>query len=308
MRYSLPLFFIILLLLALLACNDQTTNNTYNGPLRVVCTTGMIGDAVQHIAGSKAKVRTLMRSGVDPHLYKATQGDLELLTAADVIFFNGLHLEGKMTEVLRKLSRTKRVIALADSLPSERLMRPSGQPHAYDPHVWFDVSLWREVVLVATRALAQADPIHQQVYHQNAEAYLVRLDSLHQWVQKRMAALPPDRRVLVTAHDAFGYFGRAYQAEVRGLQGISTASEYGLHDVSALVDFLTQRRIKAIFVESSVPAKALEAVVEGCARRGHVVAIGGQLYSDALGETGTPAGTYEGMVRANVETIVKSLQ
>ncbi len=303
----LPLFFVIPLLLTLAACKDQA-DNSRSGPLQVVCTTGMIGDAVQHIAGGKAEVRTLMRSGVDPHLYKATQGDLELLTTADVIFFNGLHLEGKMSEVLRKLSRTKKVVALADSLPSDRLMRPSGQPQAYDPHVWFDVSLWREVSLVAARALIEADPANQQAYQQHAAAYLARLDSLHRWVQERMAVLPPEQRVLVTAHDAFGYFGRAYQVEVRGLQGISTASEYGLHDVSTLVDFLTRRHIKAVFVESSVPAKALEAVVEGCARRGHIVSIGGQLYSDAMGEAGTPAGTYEGMVRANVETIVKSLQ
>lgn len=307
MHYSLPLVLVVPLLLTLTACKNQA-DTPKSGLLRVVCTTGMIGDAVQHIAGSKAEVRTLMRSGVDPHLYKATQGDLELLTAADVIFFNGLHLEGKMTEVLRKLSRTKKVVALADSLPPERLIRASDQPHAYDPHVWFDVALWREVAWVAARALAQADPAHQLVYQQNAEAYLARLDSLHHWVQARMAALPPEQRVLVTAHDAFGYFGQAYQVKVRGLQGISTASEYGLHDVSSLVDFLTRHRIKAVFVESSVPAKALEAVVEGCARRGHIVAIGGQLYSDALGEAGTPAGTYEGMVRANVETIVKSLQ
>ncbi len=276
--------------------------------LRIVCTTGMIGDAVSRIAGSKAEVSVLMGPGVDPHLYKATQGDLHLLSHSDVIFYNGLHLEGKMGEVLHKFARNKKIVALAELLPPESLLMPAGETRAHDPHIWFDVSLWAEVVRHAGRELAAADPVHKDLYLGNASRYAAELDSLHRWVGEQMAGIPDEQRILVTAHDAFGYFGRAYGMEVRGLQGISTASEYGLRDVSDLVGFLTERKIKAVFVESSVPSKSLEAVVEGCSRRGHQVAVGGHLFSDAMGQEGTQEGTYAGMVKANVQTIAKALQ
>lgn len=301
----LPAFII---LFAAAGCKENDEKLDDNGLLHIVCTTGMIGDALTQIAGDKAQVIALMGPGVDPHLYKATQGDLKKLTDADIIFYNGLHLEGKMGDIFQKLSRTKHVVALAETVPSERLLRPEGSPGAHDPHIWFDVSLWAEAVRRAGMELARADSANQAFYLQNTEAYLSELDSLHQWTAAQISAIPRESRVLITAHDAFGYFGRAYDIEVRGLQGISTASEYGLRDISNLVSFLTARKIKAVFVESSVPAKSLEAVVEGCSRRGHEIAIGGSLYSDAMGQAGSPEGRYIGMVRANVNAIVGALK
>lgn len=291
-----------------LACSRVSDADRSGEPLKIVCTTGMIGDALTRIAGDKASVAALMGPGVDPHLYKATQGDLRLLTEADLIFYNGLHLEGKMGEVLQKLSRTRKVTALAEAIPQELLLHSDAKAGVFDPHVWFDVSLWRRVVRQAGETLAAADAENAAYYRANTDTFLAELDSLHQWVTAQIASIPKEGRVLITAHDAFGYFGQAYGIEVRGLQGISTASEYGLRDISELVAFLTERKIKAVFVESSVPSKSLEAVAEGCARRGHPIKIGGSLYSDAMGETGSPEGAYPGMVRANVTTIVQALQ
>lgn len=294
-------------LIAVLATACSKGSPPGSEKLNIVCTTGMIGDALMHIAGDAAQVTTLMGPGVDPHLYKPTQGDLGLLSQADVIVYNGLHLEGKMGEILQKLSRTKTVIALGELLPPELLRHPEGDSKAYDPHIWFDVSLWARAVRETGKQLAQTDSSNAALFRANTAAYASQLDNLHHRVLERMASIPPEQRVLVTAHDAFGYFGRAYHMEVRGLQGISTASEYGLRDISDMVNFLTERKIKAVFVESSVPAKSLEAVLEGCARRGHQVRIGGHLYSDAMGEKGSPTGSYTGMVEANVETIVGAL-
>lgn len=288
------------------ACSADEQHGTEK--LNIVCTTGMIGDALTHIAGDAAQVTALMGPGVDPHLYKPTQGDIGLLSEADIVVYNGLHLEGKMSEVLKKLSRTKKVIALGALLPPEWLRHPEGDSEAHDPHIWFDVSLWARAVREVGEQLAQADTANASVYRSHTATYAAQLDSLHRRVLERMASIPADQRVLVTAHDAFGYFGRAYQIEVHGLQGISTASEYGLRDISDMVNFLTERKIKAVFVESSVPAKSLEAVLEGCARRGHQVRIGGHLYSDAMGKKGSPEGTYIGMVEANVRGIVGGLR
>jgi manganese/zinc/iron transport system substrate-binding protein len=300
--------FALLTTLGVWACSPAEAPVREAGePLKVVCTTGMIADALQQIVGDSAKVESLMGPGVDPHLYKATQGDLKLLRSADVVFYNGLHLEGKMGDVLSKLGRLKPVIALADSLPAARLMNSTDYAGAYDPHVWFDVSLWSEVVAVAGRNMARLDPSKAAYYQSNTAAFQGELAALHEEIQQKISEIPQAQRVLITAHDAFAYFGRAYDIEVRGLQGISTLSEYGLKDVSQLVDFITARQIRAVFVESSVPTKALEAVVEGCTQRGHKVRIGGTLYSDAMGAEGTPAGTYTGMVRENVAVIVEGL-
>lgn len=310
MRYSA--IGLSLMLGFLVACTtpdgDQANLSDRSGPLQIVCTTGMIGDAISRIAGDRAKVVSLMGAGVDPHLYKATQGDLRRLTEADVVFYNGLHLEGKMGEILEKVGRLKPVIALGDSLPPGQLINSTDYPGAYDPHVWFDVSLWHQVVGIAGRTLARLDTAYAKQYLANTRAFQDTLDQLHTYVQEQISQIPAQQRILITAHDAFEYFGRAYDIEVRGLQGISTVSEFGLKDISDLVQLITDRNIKAIFVESSVPRKSLEAVVEGCAQRGHDTRIGGTLYSDAMGEAGTPAGTYPGMVRANVRTIVDALR
>lgn len=310
MRYSA--IGLSLVLGFLMACTttdgDQPNLSDRSGPLQIVCTTGMIGDAISRIAGDRAEVVRLMGAGVDPHVYKATQGDLRRLTEADVVFYNGLHLEGKMGEILEKVGRLKPVIALGDSLPPDQLINSTDYPGAYDPHVWFDVSLWHHVVGIAGRTLAQLDTAYAEQYLANTHTFQDTLDQLHTYVREQISQIPAQQRILITAHDAFEYFGRAYDIEVRGLQGISTVSEFGLKDISDLVQLITDRNIKAIFVESSVPRKSLEAVVEGCAQRGHDTRIGGTLYSDAMGEAGTPAGTYPGMVRANVRTIVNALR
>lgn len=296
-----------MIMLVLGACATDTAKRD-DGQLRITCTTGIIGDGVRAIVGDLATVSTLMGPGVDPHLYKATQGDLQALTGADIIIYNGLHLEGKMGEVLERLERQKPVIAVTAGIPGGELINATDYAGAQDPHIWFDVSLWAQAMAYTAEQIAAIDTAHAETYRANARDYIARLEELHQWVEAQVATIPAKQRVLITAHDAFSYFGRAYNIEVRGLQGISTLSEYGLRDISNLVDYISQRGIKAVFVESSVPRKSLEAVVEGSARRGQPVSIGGTLYSDALGEANTPAGSYVGMVETNVRTIVEALK
>lgn len=288
-------------------CAKKESGQT-DGRLKVVATTGMIGDAVAEIAGDRVELYTMMGPGVDPHLYKATRGDIDHLHEADMVVYNGLHLEAKLVEVFEKMTDTKMVVAAADAIPDSLIRKgvmTHGQP---DPHVWFDVSLWRYAVENIGRSLLAADSANARFYGENLDRYLVQLDSLHTWVRGEIVTIPKEQRVLVTAHDAFGYFGRAYDIEVEGLQGISTVTEAGLYDVTNMVDVLVSRHIKAVFVESSVPRKSIDAVVEGCEARGHQIAIGGELFSDAMGAAGTPEGHYLGMVRHNVNLIVKALK
>lgn len=299
-----------MLLVVILALGGCTSNqkSTVGGKLKVVTTTGMIYDAVRNVAGDYVDVTALMGPGVDPHLYKATQGDLQKLTDANVILYNGLHLEGKMGEVFENLSRTKAVFAVSANIPDSLLRTVPGFENTHDPHIWFDVALWKEAVKTISRTLQEQDTLHKDIYQKNTISYLSKLDSLHETVKQRISSIPFQQRVLITAHDAFGYFGDAYSIEVRGLQGISTMSEFGVRDVSDLVTFIVDRKIKAIFVETSVSHKSIEAVIESCKEKGWNVNIGGSLYSDAMGEAGTSAGTYIGMVDANVTTIVNALQ
>ncbi|MDQ2658409.1 MAG: zinc ABC transporter substrate-binding protein, partial [Bacteroidota bacterium] len=266
--------------------------------IKIVTTTGMIADAAAIIAGEHAEVIALMGPGVDPHLYKATHGDLERLSEADVIFYNGLHLEGKMGEVFQKLSRIKPVIAVSEDIPENMLRKVPGFQGAYDPHIWFDVKLWQHAVRGISGFLQEYDSINSSDYKTNGEGYLRKLDSLDHLVRTSIREIPSAQRVLITAHDAFGYFGDAYSIEVRGLQGISTMSEFGLRDVTDLVDFIISRKVKAIFVETSVSKRSIEAVMEGCRQKGWNVRIGGNLFSDAMGAAGTPQGNYTGMVSA----------
>ena len=259
----------LLFLLLFSSCNGPApAAEAASGKLNIVATTGMIADALENVVGEHARVEVLMGPGVDPHLYKATQGDLKRLMEADAVFYNGLHLEGKMGEVLEKLGQMKPVVAVADQLPKTALINSSDYANAYDPHVWFDVSLWSRVVGTIGEEMGQIDPEHREDYQRNTRAYRQQLDTLHQWVAQTLKTIPEQQRVLITAHDAFEYFGRAYDVEVRGLQGISTVSEFGLRDVTELVTFISSRGIKAVFIESSVPAKALEAVVEGVSSGG----------------------------------------
>lgn len=277
------------------------------GRLRVVATVGMIADVARNVGGEHVRVTGLMGPGVDPHLYKASEGDVRRLYGADVVFYGGLHLEARMGEVLEEMGERTRVVAVTDAIPRPLLLAPPEFEGAYDPHVWFDVQLWMRTVPLVAETLAEADPAHAEEYRANAREYLAELAALDAHVRRQAARVPPERRVLVTAHDAFNYFGRAYGFEVRGLQGISTATEAGTADVQALAEFIARRKIPAVFVESSIPRRTVQAVQAAVRARGWRVRIGGELFSDALGNPGTPEGTYVGMVRHNIDTIVSAL-
>jgi manganese/zinc/iron transport system substrate-binding protein len=295
-----------LLALAMIAGCTSSGAQSRTGQVQVTATTGMVADIVRNVGREHVAVTALMGAGVDPHLYKAAESDISKLSRADVIFYNGLHLEGRMGDIFVKMARTKPTVAVAEGIPRDRLLQV--QDGAEDPHIWFDVSNWMEATKVVRDELARFDPAQRADYQANAAAYLKELETLHQYAAQQIATVPKEQRVMVTAHDAFNYFGRAYDIEVMGLQGISTAAEYGLSDVQQLVELLVSRKVKAVFVESSVPKRSIEALVAGAKAKGHTVAIGGELFSDAMGAAGTPEGTYAGMVRHNVDTIVAALK
>lgn len=273
--------------------------------LKIVTTTGMIADLTKNIGGQHVEVTALMGSGVDPHLYKATQGDLRRLSRADIILYNGLHLEGKMQEIFEKMARKKPVFAVSSLIPQSQL-RQLG--NFYDPHIWFDLSLWQQAGQRVLQILQQQDPKNRQAYADNARVYLDEMQQLHQWIKSQIQSIPKTQRILITAHDAFGYFGRAYGMQVAGLQGISTVSEFGLQDIKQLKDIIVKNQIKAVFVESSVSPRFIQSLVAGVKAEGHDLSIGGELYSDAMGQTNTPTGHYFGMVKHNVNTIVNALK
>ncbi|MBT2615268.1 MULTISPECIES: metal ABC transporter solute-binding protein, Zn/Mn family [unclassified Bacillus (in: firmicutes)] len=294
-------------LLVLTGCgNDTAESDNGNGKLDVVTTTGMIGDLVENIGGKHVEVTSLMGPGVDPHLYKATQGDVKTLDSADMIFYNGLHLEGKMTDIFEMMSKDKPTIAVTEDFKENQLRKVGATEH--DPHVWFDVKLWIVAAEAVKKELIAEDPDHEAEYRENYEEYVLQLEELDKYVHEEINKIPEDQRVLVTAHDAFGYYGQSYGLDVRGLQGINTLSEYGSKDVTDMRNYLVENKIKAIFIESSVPRKAIEAVIQGAGKQGHKVEIGGELFSDAMGERGTEEGTYIGMVRHNTDTIVRALK
>jgi len=275
--------------------------------IRVVTTIGMITDIVLRVGGERVQVAGLMGPGVDPHLYKASEGDVTRMAGADVIFYGGLHLEGKMTDVFERMRGRILTVAVTDGIDRALLLRPPEFQGAYDPHVWFDVTLWMKAVERVAETLAQIDPKSGTTYRENARTYLEKLSELHEYVRKEAGRLTPSRRVIITAHDAFNYFGRAYGFEVRGVQGISTVSEAGTADIQALANLIVEKRVPAVFVETSVPPRTMEALKEAVRARGFAVEIGGNLYSDAMGDPGTPDGTYIGMVRHNIDTIVSAL-
>lgn len=299
---------ILTALMILAGCGQKDSATHDDGKLDIVATTGMITDIVQKVGGDQVVVYGMMGPGVDPHLYKATKGDMDNLDKADMVFYNGLHLEAKLTDVLEMMGRNKTTVAVSREVPDSLLRFPKGFEGHPDPHIWFDLSLWERAVNTVGEALAEKDPANAEQYQQRAQALADSVSQLHDWITAEIATIPKDKRVLVTAHDAFGYFGRAYDIEVEGLQGISTVTEAGLYDVTQMVDMLTERGISAVFVESSVPRKAIEAVVDGCHDKGHALEIGGELYSDAMGEIGSPTGNYLGMVKYNVTTIVNALK
>lgn len=289
--------------------NDGSASNA-NGKIKATATVGMITDVVKQVGGEHVIVTGLMKAGVDPHLYKASEGDINKLEQADIIFYNGLHLEGKMVEIFEKMTNKKPTVAVSDNIDHGTLRtgRDNGMDTEYDPHIWFNVKHWMKATEAIEEALVKYDPDHADDYKNNAAAYLKQLEQLDEEVAQKINTIPENSRVLVTAHDAFGYFGDAYGMKVIGLQGISTASEAGTKDVIDLRDFLVENKIKAVFIESSVPRKAIDAVIQGAKEKGHDLKIGGELFSDAMGEEGTAEGTYIGMVRHNVDTIVNALK
>jgi len=276
--------------------------------ISVTCTVGMITDAVKIIGGDHVEVTGLMGPGIDPHLYKPSAGDIRALGNADIIFYGGLHLEGRMTDTFEKIRMAgKPTIAVSESIPEEDLHASGDFGGEFDPHVWFDVSIWSIAVDTIAKELASEFPDYADTFQQNAAAYLEELDALDSYVEEQVNRLPEAQRVLITAHDAFGYFGSRYGFEVMGLQGINTANEAGAGDVQDLAQFIVDHEIHAIFVESSVPWSTIEAVQEAAKAKGWDVKIGGELFSDALGNSDTPEGTYVGMVTYNVDTIVTAL-
>lgn len=305
----IPILIIMFISTALLsACQGDNASNPSNGKYNVVATTTTLADLVNVIGGDDVNVNGLMGPGIDPHLYKASAGDVTKMQEADLIFYNGLHLEGKMGEIFENLeSSGKLILKVTKDFPKESLIElDSGNLH--DPHVWFDVALWKNAATVVKDGLIKLDDSKKEIFEKRYDDYMKKLDELNLYVENRSAELDETQRVLITAHDAFGYFGKAYGFEVMGLQGISTASEAGTGDVRDLADFIVANKIKAIFVESSVPKKNIEALQEAVASRGFEVKIGGELFSDSLGSPDTESGSYVGTVKSNIDTIVDALK
>jgi manganese/zinc/iron transport system substrate-binding protein len=290
----------------LTACSGANHNSTAT-TLKIVTTTGMIADAVRNVGQNLVVVEAFMGPGVDPHIYKATQSDVKSLMNADMVFYHGLHLEGKMIEVLEKLDGERPVVAVTAALDRKTLLKDPKATEYYDPHIWFDVKLWSLVVEQIARELSLADEVNRAIYEKNAQAYKAELSLLDEQVRQQMQSIPEQQRVLITAHDAFSYFGKAYDVQVVALQGISTDAEYSLRDVQKLVNLIAERSIATIFTETSISDRSLRAVLEGAKQRGVEVAFGKPLYSDSLGADDEPAGTYVGMMKANVAAISEGL-
>ena len=317
--------------LALTGCQQQgdtnmnsssTDMNSEGEKIKVVATTTMLADMAEQIGKDKVEVSSLMGPGIDPHLYKASAGDYSLMEGADLVVYNGLHLEGKMGDIFSNLkSSGKEVVLIADNISESQLLEGEEEAenegevhqsendamHVHDPHIWFDVMLWKEASQNLYDGLVRISPENEAYFKENFEAYKKSLDEIHQYSIDQIALIPQESRVLITAHDAFSYFGRAYGFEVRGLQGISTTSEAGTKDVAELADFIVERKIKAIFIESSVPKKNVEALQEAVKAKGFEVAIGGELFSDSLGSD-EDTKTYVGTIKSNIDTIVGALK
>lgn len=306
MKKLLVLIFLPALLL--IGCNNEEAEAGEDQKVEAVATIAQIADIVENVGGDHVEVKNLMGPGTDPHLYKPVSSDIDAMEKADIIFYNGHHLEGQMNEIFEKMNNQKPTYAVAESVPEDLLAADPENTEVHDPHVWFDIELWQYAVDRVTEGLIEADPDNEEEYQNNAEAYKKELDVLHTYAKDKIAEIPKKSRVLVTAHDAFQYFGKAYGMDVLGLQGLSTESEYGLNDIERIIQTLIERDVKAVFVESSVSDKSINAVIEGAAEEGHEVEIGGELYSDAMGAADTEEGTYTGMFRHNIDTIVDSLK
>jgi manganese/zinc/iron transport system substrate-binding protein len=300
------LAFIALICSLFLGCNDTKSKNE---KFSIVTTTSMITDLVKNIGGDKVIVHGLMGAGVDPHLYKASEGDVSKLSNANMIIYNGLHLEGKLVEVFEKMERQQlNTVAVADALDKKDLIASALFASNYDPHIWFNVEYWEKITVYVSDKLAEQLPEHRDYFKANANNYISQLKNLKQDLDAEIATLPVDKRRLVTAHDAFNYFGKAFEFDVVGLQGLSTATEAGVQDVQKTAAYIIDHKVKAVFIESSVPRRTIEALTASVNSKNHKVVIGGTLYSDALGNQDTPEGTYIGMLKFNVHTIVEALK
>lgn len=298
------LFNIILIITLFTSCTEQERTSPYVP--QIVVTTNIMADVIHNIVKDSLEVISIMGAGVDPHLYKATQKDFRLFKKADIIFYNGLHLEGKLSEALSKLAQQKPCYGLGDALPKEHLIQVGAS--TYDPHIWFDPLLMKMVVDEATTKLSKHYPERAPYFKKNGELYKQAIDSVHNIIQKRFEEVPAGRRILVTAHDAFEYYGRRYGLHVKGLQGISTMSEAGLYDVAELVDFIIKNDVKAIFAETTVSPKALQSVVESCRAKGHNVKLVPGLYSDSLGDKKSEANSYLKMIVFNTNLIIDNIK
>lgn len=307
---SIILILVLTVVLIVGCTNTQGTDGADgNGKMNVVATTTIIGDTLRHIGGDLINVETLMGPGIDPHLYNASAGDVNKMSNADMVIYNGLHLEGKMGDVFESIEDENTLIfAVTENIDESNLLDDEDTQGFYDPHVWFDVNLWKEASIRITEGLKEMDGDNADEYEANLTAYLEELDELDAYIRERATELSEEHRVLITAHDAFQYFGDAYGFEVRGLQGISTDAEAGTSNIRVLADYIVENEIKAIFVESSVPTRNIEALQEAVSSRGFEVAIGGELYSDSTGSQGTEAETYIGTFQSNIDTIVDALK
>ncbi|KGR91297.1 manganese transporter [Ureibacillus massiliensis 4400831 = CIP 108448 = CCUG 49529] len=291
------------------ACNSTTEEGAKgsdsNDSIQIITTISQIGEPIQIIGGDRVEVESLMGPGVDPHLYEATQGDITTLQNAEIVFYNGLHLEGNMIEIFSKLKESKTTLALGESIDESRLLKD--EEGAIDPHIWFDLDIWKDALDNATEVLKEYSPEDADYFEQNKQKYFAQIDELKAEATEKLSSIPDEQRVLVTAHDAFGYFGRMYDIEVVGLQGLSTEDEVGLSDIQSTVDLLIDKQVPSVFVESSINQNSIQAVIEGAAKQGLEVELGGELFSDAMGEEGTEEGTYLGMYRHNVNTVYEGL-
>lgn len=297
-----------ILSIVVLFCFIVPVHAEYKGkyPYKVGTTVGMIADIIKEVVGDKGNVTNIIGTGVDPHLFNPTRSDVAVLLKSDIVFYAGLLLEGQMTDVLIKISRRRPVYAVTELLKESYLIEDAATNHS-DPHVWMDVKGWIKAVEVVVSALSEFDPANSNYYRANAAAYLIKLEALDAYAAKVIGSIPANQKIMVTAHDAFRYMGRAYGIEVMGIQGISTESEAGLKDINRIVDLLVERKIPAVFVESSVSDKNVKALLEGAKSRGQTVRIGGELFSDAMGKAGTYEGTYIGMIDHNATTIARAL-
>ncbi len=308
LKVSIRLIYILLIGFTALSCSKSPQGATQSEQYTIVATVGMVGDIARHVAGDHAQVMGLMGSGVDPHLYKPTRTDVSKLMDADVIFYNGLLLEGKMSDsLIRAATSGKKVHPVTELLDPAYLLEPDEFAGHYDPHVWMDPSAWIKAVEVVRDSLVEFDPANASEYQANAQAYIAQLGELDAYAERVLSSVPESQRILVTAHDAFNYFGKRFGFRVVGIQGISTESEAGVRDIEQLVTLLVENNIGAVFVESTVSERNINALIAGAQAQNHSVIIGGELFSDAMGDEGTYEGTYIGMIDHNVTTIARAL-